>query len=88
MMVLHDFSDGVGGKGTRRAMVVMDGSRTVAKAYKTTTSWIVRAYGFEWTDPKRRGPNFAGVVCRYMFAVRTVTEARKALKELTKTASS
>ena len=82
-MELHDYSNGVGGPGTKRSMVVTDGKRVVAKVYKTGIGpWIVRANGFDWIDPEHREPNFAGIVCTYMFSTRSVATVKKLFNEL------
>jgi hypothetical protein len=65
-------------------MVVMDGRRCVAKAryIRLSGGWLLKAYGFQWTDPRARQKQGIGVVCPEYLTVKTKREARRILESL------
>lgn len=74
-MIFHDHSP--------RGFVVMDGRRHVATARpKPGRGWFLRAYGFCWTDPDARKPNWLDEVYPNYLLVRDKRTAERYLRDL------
>ena len=71
----------------KRAMVVMDGRRLVARAryLPVIRMWQLKGFGMEWTDPRAREPDpgFSdGKAHPQFMLIKRKPEARRILRDL------
>ena len=76
-MEFHDYPN-------HKTMIVMDGRRPLARArhIHSECAWLLKAYGFLWTDKRAHQPGVFGIVDARFLLIKSKREARKILKAL------
>ena len=66
-------------------ILVMEGRKLIARAryVPSMRQWLIKAYGFDWIDPRARNPNVFGIVYPHLMMVKTKKGVREIFADLT-----